>query len=167
MGWFFKQHKGSYLIGLSTLFLIALIEILPPQIIGKTIDDMVGNKLTPKLLMIYLLVLVLVAILTYVLRYIWRLSIFGTSQKLGQVLRTYLYKKYTVMSAIFYQNRRTGDLMAHATNDIRAVQNAAGAGILMIADSLITGGTVVITMAVTVSWKLTLIAMIPLPLWYC
>ncbi|MGW9817281.1 ABC-type multidrug transport system fused ATPase/permease subunit [Staphylococcus cohnii] len=163
LGWFFKQHKGSYLIGLSTLFLIALIEILPPQIIGKTIDDMVGNKLTPKLLMIYLLVLVLVAILTYVLRYIWRLSIFGTSQKLGQILRTYLYKKYTVMSAIFYQNRRTGDLMAHATNDIRAVQNAAGAGILMIADSLITGGTVVITMAVTVSWKLTLIAMIPLP----
>ena len=163
LGWFFKQHKGSYLIGLSTLFLIALIEILPPQIIGKTIDDMVGNKLTPKLLMIYLLVLVLVAILTYVLRYIWRLSIFGTSQKLGQVLRTYLYKKYTVMSAIFYQNRRTGDLMAHATNDIRAVQNAAGAGILMIADSLITGGTVVITMAVTVSWKLTVIAMIPLP----
>jgi len=163
LGWFFKQHKGSYLVGLSTLFLIALIEILPPQIIGKTIDDMVGNKLTPKLLMIYLLVLVLVAILTYVLRYIWRLSIFGTSQKLGQILRTYLYKKYTVMSAIFYQNRRTGDLMAHATNDIRAVQNAAGAGILMIADSLITGGTVVITMAVTVSWKLTLIAMIPLP----
>ncbi len=44
------------------------------------------------------------------------------------------------MSAIFFQNRRTGDLMAHATNDIRAVQNAAGAGILMIADSLITGG---------------------------
>ena len=92
IGMVFKQHKGSYLIGLSTLFLIALIEILPPQIIGKTIDDMVGNKLTPKLLMIYLLVLVLVAILTYVLRYIWRLSIFGTSQKLGQVLRTYLYK---------------------------------------------------------------------------
>ena len=32
------------------------------------------------------------------------------------------------MSAIFFQKRRTGDLMAHATNDIRAVQNAAGAG---------------------------------------
>ncbi|HHQ7379645.1 TPA: ABC transporter transmembrane domain-containing protein, partial [Staphylococcus aureus] len=99
----------------------------------------------------------------YVLRYVWRLSIFGTSQKLGQILRTYLFKKYTDMSAIFFQNRRTGDLMAHATNDIRAVQNAAGAGILMIADSLITGGTVILTMATTVSWKLTLIAMMPLP----
>ncbi|MFD3220253.1 ABC transporter ATP-binding protein [Staphylococcus saprophyticus] len=163
LGWFFKQQKTSYLIGLGTLLLIALIEIVPPQIIGRTIDEMTSNRLTPRLLAIYLFILVITAILTYVLRYVWRLSIFGTSQKLGKILRTYLYKKYTKMSAIFFQNRRTGDLMAHATNDIRAVQNAAGAGILMIADSLITGGTVIITMATTVSWKLTLIAMIPLP----
>lgn len=163
LGWFFKQQKLSYIIGLGTLFLIALIEIVPPQIIGRAIDQMTTNQLTAKLLMIYLVVLVVVAILTYVLRYVWRLSIFGTSQKLGQILRTHLFKKYTDMSAIFFQNRRTGDLMAHATNDIRAVQNAAGAGILMIADSLITGGTVMLTMATTVSWKLTLIAMMPLP----
>ena len=55
--------------------------------------------------------------------------------------------------------------MAHATNDINAVQMTAGAGILTIADSVITGGAVLITMALTVSPKLTLIAMIPLPLW--
>lgn len=163
LGWFFKQQKLSYIIGLGTLLLIALIEIVPPQIIGRTIDQMTTNQLTSKLLMVYLAILIIVAILTYVFRYVWRLSIFGTSQKLRQILRTYLFKKYTDMSAIFFQNRRTGDLMAHATNDIRAVQNAAGAGILMIADSLITGGTVIITMATTVSWKLTLIAMIPLP----
>lgn len=163
LGWFFKQQKGSYIIGLITLLLIAVIEIVPPQIIGRTIDEMTTSKLTPQKLIIYLILLAIVAIITYILRYIWRLSIFGTSQKLGKILRTYLYRKYTEMSAIFFQNRRTGDLMAHATNDIRAVQNAAGAGILMIADSLITGGTVIITMAATVSWKLTLIAMIPLP----
>ncbi|HLR19387.1 MAG TPA: ABC transporter transmembrane domain-containing protein [Staphylococcus sp.] len=163
LGWFFKQQKVSYIVGLFTLFLIALIEIIPPQIIGQTIDEMTTNKLTPKLLSIYLIILIVVAILTYILRYVWRLSIFGTSQKLGQILRTYLYEKYTSMSAVFFQNRRTGDLMAHATNDIRAVQNAAGAGILMIADSLIAGGTVVVTMATTVSLKLTLIALIPLP----
>ena len=52
--------------------------------------------------------------------------------------------------------------MAHATNDINAVQMTAGAGILTIADSVITGGSL-ITMALTVSPKLTLIAMIPLP----
>src|SRR5699024_9174356 len=68
------------------------------------------------------------------------------------------------MSTLFFQKRRTGDLMAHATNDINAVQGTAGAGILTIADSLITGGAVLVTMALTVSPKLTLIAMIPLPI---
>ena len=68
LGWFFKQQKKSYIVGLFTLLLIALIEIVPPQIIGKTIDQMTTNKLTPKLLTIYLIILTIVAILTYVLR---------------------------------------------------------------------------------------------------
>lgn len=50
------------------------------------------------------------------------------------------------MSPSFFQQRRTGDLMAHATNDINAVQGAAGPGILMISDSLITGTSILITM---------------------
>lgn len=103
LGWFFKQHKSKYILGLITLLLIALIEIVPPQIIGKTIDQMTTNKLTPKVLAVYLVILVFVAIFTYILRYVWRLSIFGTSQKLGQILRTSLYKKYTNMSAIFFK----------------------------------------------------------------
>src|SRR5699024_3311436 len=73
------------------------------------------------------------------------------------------FSKFSRMSPYFYQERRTGDLMAHATNDIRAVQNTAGPGILTIADSIITGGAVLITMAITISPKLTLITMIPLP----
>ncbi|MCD8849850.1 ABC transporter transmembrane domain-containing protein [Staphylococcus arlettae] len=162
--WFFKAQKFNYILGLIMLITIALIELLPPQIIGKTIDGMTNQVLTGKMLIIYLCILVLAALLLYGSRYVWRLSIFGTSQKLGNILRRYLYRKYTEMSPYFYQNRRTGDLMAHATNDINAVQNAAGAGILMIADSLITGGMVIITMALTVSVKLTLIVLIPLPI---
>ena len=87
LGWFFKQQKTSYLIGLGTLLLIALIEIVPPQIIGRTIDEMTSNRLTPRLLAIYLFILVITAILTYVLRYVWRLSIFGTSQKQSHSIR--------------------------------------------------------------------------------
>ena len=89
--------------------------------------------------------------------------IFGASNRLGLTLREQLFKKYSSMSPSFFGKRRTGDLMAHATNDINAVQMTAGAGILTIADSVITGGAVLITMALTVSPKLTLIAMIPLP----
>ena len=53
--------------------------------------------------------------------------------------------------------------MAHATNDINAVQQTAGMGILTLVDSISTGGFVILTMAITINWKLTLIALIPLP----
>jgi ATP-binding cassette subfamily B multidrug efflux pump len=162
--WFFKEERLSYIFGIIMLILVALMELVPPQIIGMVIDSITGNTLTAKSLAIFLLILVVTAILTYVVRYYWRILIFGASHRLGKILRERMYRKYSLMSPSFYQKRRTGDLMAHATNDIRAVQNTAGSGILTIADSLITGGAVLITMAITVSPKLTLIVMIPLPL---
>lgn len=54
--------------------------------------------------------------------------------------------------------------MAHATNDLQAIQQTAGSGVLTLVDSLATGGFVIIAMAATISWKLTLIALIPMPL---
>lgn len=162
--WFFKAERTGYLFGIIMLILVALMELVPPQIIGRVIDNITEDTLTMNRLTVFLLILVVTAILTYIFRYYWRILIFGASNRLGKILRRQLYRKYSLMSPSFYQKHRTGDLMAHATNDIRAVQNTAGAGILTIADSVITGGAVLVTMAVTVSPKLTLIAMIPLPL---
>ncbi|MCG1008787.1 ATP-binding cassette domain-containing protein [Salinicoccus sp. ID82-1] len=163
MGWFFKREWRSYSVGVIMLVLVALMELIPPQVIGWVIDRITQETLTGNLLMRYILLLVAVAVLTYIFRYFWRIMIFGASYRLGRILRSRLYRKYSQMSPAFYQKRRTGDLMAHATNDIQAVQATAGAGILTIADSLITGGAVLVTMAVTISPKLTLLAMIPLP----
>jgi len=164
LGWFIKQERKNYIFGILILLLVALIDLLPPQIIGRVIDGISFNTLTGKTLLIYLIILFLAAVLTYVFRYYWRIMIFGASMRLGKILRERLYHKYTSMSPSFFQERRTGDLMAHATNDIRAVQNTAGGGVLTIADSLMSGGAVLITMAITVDWRLTLIVMIPLPI---
>lgn len=164
IGWFFKIEWRSYTLGIIMLVLVALMELVPPQVIGFVIDHITESTLTGSILMQYVVLLIGVAILTYIFRYFWRIMIFGASFRLGKILRSRLYRKYSEMSPAFYQKRRTGDLMAHATNDIQAVQATAGAGILTIADSLITGGAVLVTMAITISPKLTLIAMIPLPL---
>ncbi|WP_213810225.1 ABC transporter ATP-binding protein [Jeotgalicoccus sp. WY2] len=163
LGWFFKLEKKSYIIGLVMLVLVALMELVPPQVIGRVIDQITTETLTSNTLILFGVMLVFVAILTYIFRFFWRVMIFGASNRLGRTLRERLFKKYSLMSPAFFGKRRTGDLMAHATNDINAVQMTAGAGILTIADSVITGGAVLITMALTVSPKLTLIAMIPLP----
>ena len=88
----------------------------------------------------------------------------GSAARLEKELRQQLFKHFTEMDNLFYQKYRTGDLMAHATNDLNAIQNVAGAGILTFADSVITGGTTIIAMILFIDWRLTLIALIPLPL---
>ena len=164
LSWFFKKEWKYYLGGIIALILVALMELIPPQIIGRFVDFITEGTLTTNNLIWLIAILITAGVLTYIFRYFWRVFIFGASFRLGKILRDRLYKKYAHMSALFFQKRRTGDLMAHATNDINAVQGTAGAGILTIADSLITGGAVLVTMSLTVSPKLTLIAMIPLPI---
>ena len=163
LAWFFKAYYKHYIVGVLMLLLVALLQLVPPQVIGRTIDYITTDSLTVNILIGLVVLLIVVALLMYVFRYFWRLLIFGTANRLGMELRSQLFKKYASMSPAFYQKHRTGDLMAHATNDINAVNMVAGAGILTIADSLISGGAVLITMALTVDLKLTLIAMIPLP----
>lgn len=99
----------------------------------------------------------------YGLRYVWRLNLFGAASRLGKVLRYRLYSHFTKMSPSFYQKYRTGDLMAHATNDITAVTNTAGSGVMSAVDATITAFVTLLVMFTTISWKLTLIVLIPMP----
>jgi ATP-binding cassette, subfamily B, multidrug efflux pump len=162
--WYFKQEKKAYLTGIALLMFVALLQLVPPKVIGIIVDLIRTETLTKASLLKYVSFLILAGLTMYVLRYYWRIMIFGSSVKLSKLLRNKLYEHFTSMSQSFYQKKRVGDLMAHATNDISAVQQTAGAGVLTFVDSLATGGFVIIAMAFTISWKLTLIALIPLPL---
>jgi ATP-binding cassette, subfamily B, multidrug efflux pump len=164
LGWFFKREKKAYITGVLLLMLVAVLQLIPPKMIGLLADEMKNRTLTKPQLGGWILVLFAIALLIYVLRYYWRLMIFGSSVKLSRILRNQLYTHFTNLSPSFYQKRRIGDLMAHATNDIQAIQQTAGTGVLTLVDSLTTGSFVVLTMAFTVSWKLTLICLIPMPL---
>lgn len=126
--WFFKEEKKRYLIGILSLSLVAVLNLIPPKIMGSVIDAITTGKLTRPQLLWNLLGLVLSALAMYGLRYIWRMYILGTSYKLGQVVRYRLFEHFTKMSPSFYQKYRTGDLMAHATNDINSLTRLAGGG---------------------------------------
>ncbi|MGO1059149.1 ABC transporter ATP-binding protein [Planococcus sp. FY231025] len=164
LGWFFNERKKQYAIGIFMLLIVAFLGILPPRIIGFVVDEISRGTLTSGYLFTWLSVLAGAALLMYVLRYAWRLMIFGSSILLARNLREQLFRHFTQMSPAFYQKRRVGDLMAHATNDLQAVQQTAGAGVLTLVDSIATGGFVIAAMAITVNWKLTLIVLLPLPL---
>jgi ATP-binding cassette, subfamily B, multidrug efflux pump len=162
--WFFKAEKKAYLIGILMLLFVAFLQLVPPRVIGMVVDEIEMGTLTRQGLFQWILILIGAGVGMYVLRYFWRIMIFGSSVKLAKLLRNRLYEHFTKMSPNFYQKRRTGDLMAHATNDLQAIQQTAGVGVLTLVDSLATGGFVVIAMATTISWKLTLICLLPMPL---
>ncbi len=69
LGWFFKLEKKSYLIGLLMLGLVALMELVPPQVIGRVIDLITTDTLTSNTLILFGVMLIIVAVLTYIFRF--------------------------------------------------------------------------------------------------
>lgn len=163
LDWFFKLEKRRYMIGILALSLVSVFNLIPPRVIGQVIDRIARQSLTTEDLIYNLLLLILSAFIMYGLRYVWRLYIFGTANNLGRILRFRLFEHFTRMSPRFYQKYRTGDLMAHATNDINAVVSVAGGGVMSAVDASITALVTLITMFLVLDWRLTLIAILPLP----
>ncbi|MGT2547271.1 ABC transporter ATP-binding protein [Streptococcus milleri] len=163
LGWFFKLERKRYIIGILALSLVSVFNLIPPRVIGVVIDRIASQNLTSNQLVLNLSVLLASAFIMYGLRYLWRLYIFGTANHLGRLLRSRLFEHFTKMSPSFYQKYRTGDLMAHATNDINAVVSVAGGGVMSAVDATITALVTLLTMFFVLDWRLTLIATLPLP----
>lgn len=163
LGWFLKLEKRRYIIGILALSLVSVFNLIPPKVIGNIVDIIEAGNLTNSQLFINIIYLVLAAFIMYGLRYVWRVYIFGAAYNLGRILRFRLFQHFTKMSPSFYQKYRTGDLMAHATNDVNAVVMVAGGGVMSAVDASITALVTLFTMVFLISAKLTLIAVIPLP----
>jgi len=162
LSWFFKKQWRQYLIGIIALILVAICNVIPPRIVGNIVDAVSKKNMTMNFLITNMVVLFVVAIVQYLLRFLWQKMIYGSSFVLERDLRSRLFRHFMRMDTTFYQKWRTGDLMAHATNDIDAVRDVAGPGILTLADSLITGSSMILAMGMFVNWKLTIIAVLPL-----
>lgn len=163
LAWFFRLEKRRYGIGILALSLVSLLNLIPPMVMGRIIDRIAGRSLTSPQLIWDLVWLILAALAMYLLRYIWRMYILGTSYRLGQIIRSRLFEQFMRMSPSFYQTYRTGDLMAHATNDVNSLTRLAGGGVMSAVDASITALVTLVTMFVTISWQMTLVAIIPLP----
>ncbi len=161
--WFFKLENRRYLVGIVALVLVSVLNLIPPMVMGRVIDAITSGQLTQQDLLLNLFYLLLAAFGMYYLRYVWRMYILGTSYRLGQIMRSRLFEHFTKMSPAFYQTYRTGDLMAHATNDINALTRLAGGGVMSSVDASITALVTLLTMLFSISWQMTLVAILPLP----
>lgn len=164
LGWFFRREKRRYLIGLILLIGVGVLELLPPRLLGNAIDDIVRGSITTASLAKYIGMILILLLVIYWITYIWMHKLFGGSNLVERLLRSRFMNHLMTMTPSFFERNRTGDLMARATNDIRAVSATVGFGMLTLVDSTIYLTVVLFAMGFLVSWKLTLAAVVPLPL---
>ena len=164
LSWFFKKYKKRYFLGILFLILTSFANLILPLALGRMAELLNQGKISWLDFFINVLGIIVAALFLYMFRLGWRSQLWGGAQILARDLTTKLYWHFLKMDRTFYQRHRTGDLMAHATNDITAIQFVAGDGVLALVDAVFTGGTTLIAMMIFVDWRLTLIAMIPMPL---
>ncbi|ENU1226877.1 MULTISPECIES: SmdA family multidrug ABC transporter permease/ATP-binding protein [Providencia] len=164
LGWYFLSEWRRYLGAVCFLIIIAILQLVPPRIVGVVVDGISKGAMPTTQLITYVSVMLLIALVVYGLRYVWRLWLFGASYKLAVQLRQKFYRQLSLQNQEFYLKYRTGDLIARTTNDVDRVVFAAGEGVLTLVDSLVMGCAVLIMMSVEISWQLTLLALIPMPI---
>ncbi len=159
---YFIEHRWKLGLGVLSLVIVDGLQLIIPRVIKWAIDDLTQGGISRNHLIRYSLYIMAIAIGIGCFRYFWRLFIMGTSRRIEEALRNKLFRHYQSLSFSFFNNHKTGDLMAHATNDIKAVQRAVGMGFVILTDVLFLG-TASIGFMLYISPKLTLFALMPAP----
>jgi ATP-binding cassette subfamily B multidrug efflux pump len=159
---YFVRDKWILAIGMVSLLVVDLLQLLIPLVIRKAIDSLTIKTATSIVLLRYGAVILAIALTMAVLRYIWRHCLFGLSRKIEEGVRNQLYTHLQTLSLSYYHRTKTGDLMARAINDINAVRMATGMGLVALTDGLVLGIAAVGFM-LYINHYLTLISIIPAP----
>ncbi len=160
---FFKKNKSKYILGMALLILVDFLQLLVPQVLKNTTDLLQANQLTSELLLKNTLYIILLGLSMAFGRYLWRVFLYGTARELEFYLRDKLFNHLLSLSPSFYNKNKTGDIMAHATNDINSVRALFGHGIMMMIDASFLTILTIGMMIRTTNVKFTLISLVTLP----
>jgi ATP-binding cassette subfamily B protein len=158
----FKAQWRTIVIGLSALIIVDVMQLTIPRVIKQVVDDLTVLQADAGGLLKQAAAIVAIALLIGIFRYIWRLCLLGTARRLEASLRNRLLGHVQTLSASYFDGARTGDLMAHATNDIQQVRMAAGMGLVAFNDAVVLG-TAAIGFMLYIHVELTIYVLIPMP----
>ncbi|RSD29249.1 ABC transporter ATP-binding protein [Mesobacillus subterraneus] len=164
LSWFFKENWKRYSVAISLLIFAGVLDVLPPKIVGMAIDAIQQGSITSTVIFQYVGSLALITVVSYGITYIWMYQLFGGAFLIERKLRTRFMKHLLRMTPTFFEKNRTGDLMARATNDLKSISVTAGFGVLTLVDSSFFMLTILLMMGIFISWELTLVSIIPLPI---
>ena len=159
---YLARYKGRYVAGFAALLIAQLVGIVIPLVIKAGIDGMRRRAAARELLVIAGVILA-IALVKAIFQFWMRWILIGISRDIEYDLRNNLFAHLMRLSQRYYNETRTGDLMSKLTNDLSAVRNLVGPAIMYSATTLVVGVASLSLMA-HLDWRLTLLAIAPLPL---
>jgi len=160
---YFAENRSKIVFGLLSLIIVDVLQLFIPRIIKWTVDGLTEFQIDPGQLLVYAIYMALIAVLIGAFRYAWRWCLLGTSRRVEEGLRNRLFAHIQTLSASYFDRTSTGDLMAHATNDIQQIRMATGMGMVALNDAIVMGAAAIGFM-LYINVTLTLFVLIPMPL---
>jgi ATP-binding cassette subfamily B protein len=160
---YFKENRRKIAIGLLSLIIVDMLQLFIPRIIKWAVDGLTALHIDLWQLLVYAIYMAVIAIFIGAFRYVWRRCLLGTSRRVEEGLRNRLFAHIQTLSASYFDRTQTGDLMAHATNDIQQIRMATGMGMVALNDAIVLGAAAIGFM-LYINIALTLFVLIPMPL---
>ena len=157
-----QKYWLSYLLGVITLFIVDIASLYIPQFTGDITDGLEAKTLGMEGLITGIVKILIIGFIMALGRFGWRYFIFGSARNVEYDLRNGMFAHLETLSMGYYNKNKTGDLMAHFTNDLNAIRMATGPAVICAFDAIIMTIMVLCKMILHVDLKLTLLASIPL-----
>jgi len=155
------RYRRAYLIGLACGVVATAIQLAGPWVLKYAIDDLLAGVTSGKV-RFYAFALLALAIVGGLFRFLVRRVVIGASRWIEYDLRNDFFAHLQRMPLAFFQERRTGDLMSRATNDLGAVRMMIGPAVMYTTSTSLTFLVAIVVM-LSIDARLTLLALIPLP----
>ena len=158
----FQRYWLRLLIGLGALLAVDILQLIIPRILKRGVDSLALATASQHDLMVLAGLIIMIALLVAGLRFVWRYLIIGFSRLLEMAIRNRIFSHILKMDAPFFEQHTPGDLMAHSSNDLSAVQMACGMGLVAAIDALVMS-LATIGFMLHIHVELTIMALLPMP----
>lgn len=159
---YLRKHAPSIILGMLFLIGVDCIQLIIPKIIQQTLDTLGSASFSTTIILKKSLFIIALAASTIVLRFLWRLFIIRPSRKIETQLREDMFEHLEKLSPSYFNKTKTGDLMALFINDLNSIRMACGMALIGLVDALFLS-TMSLLFMFTISVKLTLLTIIPMP----
>ncbi len=159
---YIKKYKISYLLGMLVLLLVDYWGLFIPEYTGNITDELTIGSMSFDGILNEVGKILLVGAGMALGRFGWRYYIFGAARKIEHELRDDMFGHLSKLSMRYYNENKTGDLMAHFTSDLGAIRMSLGPAVISTFDAIVMTIMVIVKMIFHVNLTLTLLACIPM-----